>query len=110
MADSPHLHVEFYTTAVENPAKTRAEGRPIFEDIEMVKIQIALDPKNTLIAPAHSSPSRNPDTGLPMTYAEKFPEHYRYFKDNQDQQRADGTPLSEATFLTESKRAELRSL
>jgi hypothetical protein len=110
MADSPHLHVEFYTEAEENPALTLEAGRPIFEDKEFVRIRVVGDPKSSLIAPAHSASSRDPQTGRPMTYAEKFPEHYRYFKDNQDQQAAAGTPLSEMPWLTAAKRAELKAL
>lgn len=108
--DKPHLHVEFYTEAQEDIAASRAEGRPIFRDVEMVKIQIAGDPKNNLIAPAHDATKRNPETGQPMTWAEQFPDHYRYFKDNADQQRGSGTPLSEVPWLTASKRAELKAL
>lgn len=110
MTDAPHLHVQFYTEATENPGLSRQEGRPIFEDVEMVKIQIAGDPKNTIIAPAHYASKRNPDTGEPWTYAEQFPEHYRYFRDNADQQRASGTPLTEAPWLSAAKREELKAL
>lgn len=110
MADTPHLHVEFYNDAQEDPAQTRLAGRPIFTDVEMVRVKIVGDPKSSIIAPAHSSPSRDPETGQPMTYAQKFPEHYRYFKDNRDQQSAAGTPLTEVPWLTAAKRAELKAL
>lgn len=110
MADAPHLHIEFYNDTKENPARSREEGRPIFEDVEMVKIQIVGDPKNTLISPAHYASKRHPETGEPWTYAEQYPEHYRYFKDNSDQQRAAGTPLAEVPWLTASQRAELKAL
>lgn len=110
MADTPHLHIEFYNDAQENPAESKKQGRPIFEDVEMIRIKIVGDPKSSIIAPAHSSPSRDPETGLPITYAQKFPEHYRYFKDNRDQQAAAGTPLTEVPWLTAAKRAELKAL
>ena len=110
MADAPHLHVEFYMDTKENPARSREEGRPIFEDVEMVKIQIVGDPKNTLISPAHYASKRHPETGEPWTYAEQYPEHYRYFKDNADQQGAAGTPLTEVPWLTAAQRAELKAL
>lgn len=110
MADAPHLHVEFYMDTKENPARSREEGRPIFEDVEMVKIQIVGDPKNTLISPAHYASKRHPETGEPWTYAEQYPEHYRFFKDNADQQGAAGTPLTEVPWLTAAQRAELKAL
>ncbi len=110
MADTPHLHVEFYMDTKENPAKSRQEGRPIFEEVEMVKIQIVGDPKNSLIAPAQSASRRHPETGEAWTYAEQYPEHYRYFRDHLDQSAADGTPLSEAPWLSAAQRAELKAL
>lgn len=110
MADAPHLHVEFYMDTRENMERSRVEGRPIFEDVEMVKIQIVGDPKNTILSPAHYASKRHPETGEPWTYAEQYPEHYRYFKDNADQQRAAGTPLTEVPWLTAAQRAELRAL
>ena len=100
MADDnkPHLHVEFYIEAVENPAKSREAGRPIFEEKEFVKVMIAGDPKNTLIAPANERGSGG------VTYAERFPEHYKLFKADRDQMAASGTPLSEVPWLTAAKR------
>lgn len=105
MSDAkPHLHVEFFTEATENPRKSREAGRPIFEDAEFVRIKIAGDPKNTLIAPANqvSGPER-------LSYAERFPEHYRYFKDHLGT-HVEGLPLTEMPWLTASKRAELKAL
>ena len=43
MEDTSHLHIEFFMQPVENPAKTRTEGRPIFEDQEMVRIKFVGD-------------------------------------------------------------------
>lgn len=106
MADDnkPHLHVEFYVDTVENPRKSAEAGRPIFDEMEFVKIMIAGDPKNTLIAPAQSVGSNN------MTYAQRFPDHYRLFKADHDQLAASGTPLSEVPWLSASKREELKAL
>lgn len=110
MSDTPHLHIEFFNDTAPNLARSREEGRPIFDDVEMVKIQIVGDPKNTLIAPASYASKRNPETGEPWPYSEQYPEHYRYFKDNADQQRAAGTPLTEVPWLTAAQRAELKAL
>lgn len=107
--NKPHLHVEFYTEAVQNLRATREEGRPIFEDTEFVRMKIAGDPKNTFVAPANSPGGKDPETGLEFTYAERFPEHYRYFKDNLGV-RVDGLPIDEMPWLTASKRAELKAL
>lgn len=105
MADEkPHLHVEFYTEPVENPKESAKQGRPIFEDKEFVFVQIAGDPKNTFRAPAHSKGAGG------ITYAERFPDHYRLFKLDQDQQGASGTPLSEVPWLSAARREELKAL
>lgn len=110
MVDAPHVHVEFYVEPTENPAKSREAGRPIFEETEFVKLRFVGDPKSSFIAPANDAAGRDRDTGQSFTWAEKYPEHYRYFKASLDQTAADGTPLSEVPWLTASKREELKAL
>lgn len=110
MADTPHIHVEFHTVPVEDKIASREQGRPIFKDEEFCRIRWVGDNKRELDEPAHQFVDRDPQTNHARTYAQKFPEHYRLFKSNQDQQAMAGTPLSEVPFLTEAKRAELRAL
>lgn len=109
MSDKPHLHVEFYVDAIENKRKTIDAGRPIFEDVEMVRVKIAGDPKNTLIAPANAQCGIDRETGEKITYRDRFPEHYRYFADHKGT-AVIGTPLSEVSWLTASKVQELKAL
>lgn len=110
MADEkPHIHVEFYLEPVENPKASREAGRPIFEDQEFVRVRIAGDPKNSLISPAHVALGVDQNTGETITYAKKFPEHYRYFKSHETN-RVVGTPLGEVPWLTASKVKELQAL
>lgn len=110
MADQkPHLHVEFFLDAIENKRKSIDAGRPIFEDVEMVRVKIAGDPKNTFIAPAHQECGRDRETGERITYKDRFPEHYRFFADNKGSAIV-GTPLSEVPWLTASKVQELKAL
>jgi cell division protein FtsB len=111
MADEqrPHLHVEFYMDTREIPNKSREAGRPIYEDIEMVKIRFAGDKYNVHVAPANEyGAKRDPMTNQRLTYAQQFPEHYRAFKDGIEF-HGSGTPLSEAPFLTMAKRKELEA-
>jgi hypothetical protein len=110
MSDHDHLRVTFYTEPVEDPVATRKEGRPIFKDEEFVFILIGGDPKSTLRAPAHASVDRDKATGQPRTYAQKFPEEYRFFKANEDQHQSSGTPLTEVPWLTAARREELKAL
>lgn len=109
MSDKPHLHVEFYTDAIENKRKSIDAGRPIFEDVEMVRVKIAGDPKNTFVAPANAECGRDRETNERITYKDRFPEHYRFFADHKGEAII-GTPLSEVPWLTASKVQELKAL
>lgn len=105
----PHLHVEFYMDTREIPNKSREEGRPIYEDVEMVKIRFAGDKYNVHVAPANEyGAKRDPMTNQRLTYAQQFPEHYKAFKEGIEF-HGTGTPLSEAPFLTMAKRKELEA-
>jgi hypothetical protein len=101
------LGVEFFMKPVEIPSKSKAAGRPIFEDREMVRIAFPGDSKREHVAPAnelhyHSGHRRQ------MTYAERFAATYKAFKDaNADQ--IVGTPLEHLPFLTAARRAEFKA-
>lgn len=101
------LGVEFFMKPVENPAKSKAAGRPIFEDREMVRIAFPGDNKREHVAPAHEvhyhSAARRQ-----MTYAERFAASYKAFKDANGEY-VSGTPLAQLPFLTESRRAEFKA-
>lgn len=109
MADEkPHLHVEFYTEAVQDMAATRKAGIPKFKDEEYVRIRIAGDPKNTLVAPAHVAIGTDRETGESLTYAKKFPLHYEHFKRGLSAP-LDGIPIAELPGITASKVKELQA-
>lgn len=107
--DTRHLHIEFFVEATENPAKSRQEGRPIFEDKEFVRIKFVGDPKKELVAPAHDKFQRDRATGQWVTYAQMYHRHYEAFQTGQAS-LGEGTPISELPFLTEARRAELKAL
>lgn len=108
--DLAHLHIEFFTEAVHNKRESMKEGRPIYKDVEKVRIRLAGDPKSVLVAPAHSASSaRNPETNERLTYAQLHHKHYEAFKKNEEY-TGTGTPLTELPFLTASKRKELQGL
>lgn len=105
------LVVLFKYLAVQNNAKTLAEGRPVFDDIEVCEIR-APGNKDVKVFPATAF-SRwldNPYTGeqTKQTYAERFSYQYRQFKANATQTKS-GTPLDFAPFLSEGRKAELRA-
>lgn len=97
----------FKSLAVLDQAKSKKEGRPIYKDVDMVEIRIAGDRNFKPCMPAHSF-WKNID-GIAHTYAMRWPEQYRKFKEG-SVQTAEGTPLEELPFLTQAKRYELKAL
>ena len=111
-SEEDRLVVKFRADKIKNEAKTKQAGRPMFDDIELVEIRTAGDRNTVKVFPAHSMHrwTMNEDGEQEeQTYAQRWNEQYRRFKENR-QQVQDGTPLSELPFLTEAKRAELRAL
>jgi hypothetical protein len=100
--------------AVENEAKSRAAGRPIYDDVEYVEIR-APGSKDVKVFPATTisadSIRTDPYTGAvkQITYAERFHRQYRQFKEHAAQTKS-GTPLAGVAFLTEARKAEMRAL
>lgn len=107
--DFSHLAVEFYSEPVHNVRKSAEAGRPVFDDVEMVKIRIAGDKLTVHTAPAHDSSSmRHPVTNERLTYAQLHHGPYEAFKRGQEF-HGTGTPLSEVPFITAGKRKELQA-
>jgi hypothetical protein len=108
MQNAQSMAVPFFkTVAVEIPAASKAEGRPIFKDVEVVEIRLAGERNYAPTFPAHEICKHI--NGEPVTYAQRFAKEYALFSAGKEQV-ADGTPLSELTFLTEGERATLRRL
>jgi hypothetical protein len=105
------LVVLFKYLAQPNPVRSLAEGRPIFDDIEVCEIR-APGSKDVKVFPATAVTRWMDDrfTGeqRTQTYAERFAHQYRQFKAEAAQTKS-GTPLELAKFLTEGRRAELRA-
>jgi hypothetical protein len=96
----------------KNNLKSIAEGRPIFDDMEVCEIRFP-GSRSVSVFPATAVSHWNEDklTGeqTSVTYAERFSRQYRQFKEH-TQQTKSGTPLAHVPFLTEARRAELRAL
>jgi len=101
------LAVEFFVKPIELKAKSREEGRPIYEDREFVRIRFPADNKRELVAPANErhyvSHARQQ-----MTYAERFAASYDAWKKS-DAEFISGTPLSELPAITSARREELKA-
>lgn len=99
--------ITFFADAIHDEAASKREGRPIYRDVEMVRIQFPADRQRNLVRPANAEWKKI--KGQKVTYAERFPEQYARFKEDQPQ-IVEGTPLSEAPFLTAAQRATLKHL
>src|SRR6478752_6233324 len=105
MADDPLIIPQFFIHTVQNERKSKEAGRPIFDEFEAVRIFLAANKQTVGVFPAHTVWKNNqlPDgTYEPITYAMRFSDQYRKFKNN-EAQIGSGTPLSELPFLTASK-------
>lgn len=102
----------FKTHSVMNEAASKTKGRAIYDDMEVVEIRMAGNKQTVGVFPAHEIwkiVDHADGTREPTTYAMRWPDQYRRFKQN-DAQIQSGTPLAEAPFLTQGKRLELKAL
>lgn len=109
MAPATGMVVTFRNHVIPDEIASKAQGRPIFKDMEVCDIRLA-GQKALYTFPAHEpDPNATREAGDTVTYAMKYNEQYRAFKANEVQPDG-GTPLSEAPFLSEGKRRELKAL
>lgn len=90
------LYVQFYTRAVMNNFKSAQEGRPIFDELDFVRIIIPGDRNNVV------------DTEVTQEHRIRFQEQYDRFKKNQEQ-AVSGTPLEVWPQMTVGMVAELKA-
>lgn len=110
MANDALIVPTFRVNVMPNEAASKAAGRPVFQEMEVVEIRFAANRQTVAVFPAHDpEPNATREKGEIVTYAMLYNEQYRQFK-AMETQDVSGTPLSEATFLTESKRRELKAL
>lgn len=88
-----NLAVRFYVQAIENLDKSKAEGRPIFDEVEMIRIAV---------------PGQIDRVERPVWDGDKkrFPVHYAHFKSGAEAAET-GTPLSVWTAIKVTQVAEL---
>ena len=104
MNDQPKtIRPRFFKEAVLNEAKTKLEGRPVFDDMEMVEISYPGDRNQRLVRLVDEAISN----GGP-TYAELYPDYYAAFKRG-EARSVSGTPLEHWPILTTSRVAELKA-
>lgn len=93
------LIVEFYMRPVQNNVESTAQGRPIYEDICYVRINVPGVKESQWDMPARSD------------HKQKFPLHWQHFiNKTQGDAREIGTPLAEWPILTRSQAEEFRAI
>lgn len=89
----------FYKKALPNNFKTEQEGRPIFDDVDMVKIYISGDSHNVI------------DTLVREDHKARFPREWaNYMNKHGNDPHLSGTPLSQWPLITMSQAEELKAL
>ena len=92
-----NLAVRFYKMPLENAAKSANEGRPIFEDVEMLEIRVRGDRNNVIIRPVRPGDKR------------RFRDAWAAYQEGITN-RQEGTPLGEWPPMTASMVEELKYL
>jgi hypothetical protein len=92
------LHVVFYSKPVQNEFQTKAEGRPIYSDVDWVKIIVPGD-KNNII-----------DTYAREDHKLRFPVQWARYQNQKQGVAETGTPLTAWTLISAAKAEELRGL
>jgi len=87
----------FYTDVVKNEAKSIDAGRPIFDNITLIRI-ITPGSRDTFVGDA------TPE------YQARFPQQWARFKANRDQSEDSGTPLNMLPWLQQNQVAEFKAL
>ena len=90
------LFVVFYGGTRINEAKSQEAGRPVHDDVDLIKI-IVPGQRDSVVAEAT------------YDYQQRFPRQWAQYKANKEQ-TGSGTPLSELTWLTAAQIADLKAM
>lgn len=93
-----NLLVKFFTHPRHNKAKSLEEGRPIFEEQPYIQIMQPGNKDSIVVRPATKMDKQ------------RFPEHFRKYEAREDQEKMEGTPLTEWPGITRSQCEELKYL
>jgi hypothetical protein len=109
------LTATFFSHPMKDEEASKKAGRPIYKDVDHVKIRIAGNKYSIGVFPAVATwmtkkqMTEYGEEEVKVTYADRFNKQYLEYKAG-DQQSFGGTPLAEAPFLTEGKRRELKAI
>lgn len=102
--DDAGLFVEFRTEAVQNHAKSRAEGRAIFEDTPFITIMFPGDKTKRVERPVKMEDDVDGPSDLT-----RFPRQWARFQ-AQEEQAGDGLPVQQWPTLSKSQALELKAM
>jgi len=91
------VYAEFLIHPRLNTAKTKKEGRPIYDDVPYVRIMAAGDKDNIVMRPVRDSDKM------------RFPQQWAQFQ-NKEEQVQEGTPLTEWAGISRSQAEELKAM
>lgn len=91
------LLVRFFVHPIQNMDRTVAEGRPIFDDTEMIEIRVRGTKDNVVMRPIRADDKQ------------RFAAQYRHYKDKNVELES-GTPLKQWPSIGLSQAEELRHL
>jgi|SRR5579859_226003 len=93
------LAVRFFKEALQNNFLSEKEGRPIFQDVDMVQIMVPGDATSIVVTPVREDHKQR----FPLQWA-------HYVNTHGSDTREVGTPLSQWPRLSQSQVEELRAL
>ena len=91
------LAVKFYSKPVQNNFETQKQGKPVFQDVDMIRIEVPGD-KNSIA-----------DTFARPHHIERFPIQWARYKNAQGDLQETGTPLSHWQLITGAQAEELKA-
>jgi len=94
------LSVQFFSKPLQNNFKSEQEGRPIFDDCDMVRIYVPGDDKNIV------------ETFVREDHKRRFPLQWAHYQNKMqgDQRLAGKTPINQWPRITAGQAEELRAL
>lgn len=95
-----HLVVKFYQDDQKNERLTKERGYAVYEDVDMISINIPGDKQLTITAPADSVCTM--PSGDIVAYKDRFPEDYERWKQGQGAAVV-GLPLKQCPFLSKAE-------
>ncbi len=93
------LVVQFFSKPVQNNFESEKQGRPIFEDVDFVKIYVPGDATSVTITPARAD------------HKKRFPLHWAHYQNQHaGDAREIGTPIAQWPRVSAAQAEELRAV